>query len=99
MLYCYIHVDGFSAFLSIGRPAPPFATLSPQDVTKAKTYSRNMQIVSGWVIIPDHLIRHELVVSSLNLGVDLPNLFFYIPLCPKCTTRGEQHLLGCVINM
>jgi hypothetical protein len=47
-----------------------------------------MQLVTGWIVIPDELIRHELVVSSIIQGIDLSDLFFYIPVSNASPTRG-----------
>jgi len=69
-----------------------FTTLTPKEKEKSLRYTRNMQLASGWIVIPDELIRHELVVSSITQGVDLTDLFFYIPLSSASPTRGR---LGC----
>jgi hypothetical protein len=53
-----------------------------------------MQINSGWIVIPDEMIRHELVVSSITQGIDLADLFFYIPVNDASPTRGRSVARG-----
>ena len=76
------------SFLSIGGTTF-FAKLSASDLETSRRYTSNMQINTGWIVIPDSLIKHELVVSSVVQGIDLPNLFFYIPVSSSSPTRGN----------
>lgn len=78
-----------SAFMNIGGSGFS-ATLTPEDKEKSAQFLNNMQLGSGWIVIPDTLIKHELLVSSIIQGVDLCNLYFYIPLSSASPTRGKK---------
>lgn len=85
--YATLSPDEYTSFLSIGRPAPFCSSMSRENIEKAQTHMKNMQLLSGWIMISDDLIKHELVVSSLRQGIDLRSLFFYIPATDYCYTR------------
>lgn len=76
------------SFLEIGGPGF-FAKLSKADLDKAKRHTTIMQLNTGWIVIPDSLIKHELVVSSITQGIDLVDLYFYIPVSASSCTRGR----------
>ena len=85
-LYVYVCVYGRS-FLTIGGTSF-FAILSKADLDKASRYIYNMQINSGWIVIPDLLIRQELMASSIMHGIDLKYMYFYIPVSSSSPTTG-----------
>lgn len=78
----------FRDFLNIGRDNRPFQSLSPHDRRKIVKFQGHMQLVPGWLFLPEQLVRHELMASSLNQGIDLHELFFYIPVGAEAPTRG-----------
>lgn len=77
------------AFMSVGGKGF-FGQMSPADYAKTIRQNNLMQLNSGWIVIPDLLIRHELVVSSVVQGIDLSDLFFFVPVSDASSTRGQS---------